>query len=216
MPVSTHPQTLLWSITDTSDTLLLLLLSLLLMLRRFLEASLCGDVPLLLPLEPLSTLSSSSSTAVMSAQLLPCGTGPAWLAAAGLCIIMASRFVVHSRGKAAATRSERETAAAEAAARRAVLRYEPLAVQQAAVAAAGGELRSEIDAEAAAMLAAAEAEAIERLAQGWLGARFVLGQACMFGAYIVTDNLLASFTAGLAMQLVASLCCDRYLQRSTA
>lgn len=173
----------------------------------------CGDSPLL-PLEPLNALSSSS--AATTAQLLPCGTGPAWLAAAGLCVIMASRFVVHSRGRSAAQRSERESAAAEAAARRAVLRYEPLAVQQAAAAAAGGELQSELDAEATALLAAGQAETVERLAQGWLGARFVLGQACMFGAFISTDNLLASFTAGLTMTLVAGVCCEKYLQRAAA
>lgn len=181
---------------------------------RFLEASVCGDSPLL-PGSPLSSLTTSTAAAT-SAQLLPCGTGPAWLAAAGLCGIMASRFVVHSRGKAAATRSAREADAAEAAARRAVLRYEPLAVQKAAAEAAGGEVLSEIDAEAAVLLAAAEAEAVERLAQGWLGARFVLGQACLFGAFIATDNLLASFAAGLAMQAVSSACCERYLQRETA
>lgn len=178
---------------------------------RFLEASLCGDSPML-PVTGLTT----STAATTTAQLLPCGTGPAWLAAAGLCIIMASRFVVHSRGKAAATRSAREADAAEAAARRAVLRYEPLAVQQAAAEAAGGVVQSEIDAEAAALLAAAEAEAVERMAQGWLGARFVLGQACMFGAYIATDNLLASFAAGLATQFVSGVCSEKFLQRVTA
>lgn len=161
---------------------------------------------------------STSAAAATTAQLLPCGTTPSYLAAAGLCAIMASRFVVHSRGKAAATRSAREADAADAAARRAVLRYEPLAVQQAAAEASGGvgSFQSEIDAEAAALLAAAEAETVERLAQGWLGARFVLGQACLFGAFIATDNLLASFAAGLAMQLVSGLCCEKYLQRVTA
>lgn len=172
----------------------------------------CGDEPLVVGLDATST-----PAATVAAELLPCGTGPAWLAAAGLCAVMASRFVVHSRGRAASARAQRNTAAAEAAARRAVLRYEPLAVQQAAAAASGGSFSgSEIDAEAAALLAAAEAEAVERLAQGWLGARFVLGQACMFGAYIATDNLLASFAAGLAMQLVSTVCSERYLQRVTA
>lgn len=172
---------------------------------------------------PLSTLMLSSTTATSSAaaataaELLPCGTAPQWLAAAGLCAIMCSRFVVHSKGKAAATRSAREAAAAEAAARRAVLRYEPLAVQQAAAAAAGAEgVGSEMDAEAAASLAAAEAEAVESLAHVWLGARFVLGQACMFGAFIATDNLLASFVAGLAMTVVSSACTEQYLQRATS
>jgi hypothetical protein len=132
-------------------------------------------------------------------------------------MIMASRFVVHSNSKAAATKSEREAVAAEAAARRAVLRYEPLAVQQAAAAAAGCDVGvSEIDAEAAAALAAAEAEAVEKLAQGWLGARFVLGQACLFGAFIATDNLLASFVAGLVVKLVADVCAEKYMQRVTA
>lgn len=173
----------------------------------------CGDTPLL---APLSTLDSSSASAATAAALMPCGTGPQWLAAAGLCAIMASRFVVHSKGKAATTRSEREAAVAETAARRAVLRYEPLAVQQAAAASAGGELQGEREAELAASLAAAEAEAMERLAHGYLGARFVIGQASMFGAYIATDNLLASFTAGLVMQVVAGWCCEKYLQRVTA
>jgi len=163
-----------------------------------------------LALQPLNSL--SSSTAATTAELLPCGTSPEWLAAAALCCIMASRFVVHSTGKAASARHERDTAAAAAAARRAVLRYEPLAVQQAA---AGSDFGSEIDAQAADLLAAAEAEAIERLAQGWMGARFVLGQACMCGAFIATDNLVASFAAGLAVQVVSSLCSERYLQRVT-
>jgi hypothetical protein len=193
----------------------MLLLNHLLLLNtcRFVEASVCGDTPLL---APLSTLGSSSATAATAAVLLPCGTSPQWIAAAGLCAIMASRFVVHSRGKAAATRSEREAAAAEAAARRAVLRYEPLAVQQAAAAAAGGEVQGDTEAEIAASMAAAEAEGMERWAHGFLGARFVIGQASMFGAYIATDNLLASFTAGLVMQVVAGWCSEKYLQRVTA
>lgn len=78
--------------------------------------------------------------------------------------------------------------------------------------------RAAADPDSASNLGSAEEESEElvaKLVHGWLGARFVVGQASMCAAFIATDNLLASFAAGLAMTLVANACCERYLRLST-
>jgi hypothetical protein len=122
---------------------------------------------------------------------------------------MASRFAAHSRDKAAVAVAAQEAAAAEAAARRAARRYEPLAVQEAAAAAEVAERQ-------ALPAGAVDADVATRLATGWLGARFLTAQASLFAAFIVTDNLLASLAAGLAMQLVSTAGAERYLKQRQA
>jgi hypothetical protein len=131
-----------------------------------------------------------------------------WLAAAGICVLIASRYSSHSTQQIAATRAQREAAAAEAAARQLLLRYEPLAVQQAAAAAID-------DAQKQTGAASTTSEAAAGLVSGWLGLRYVMGQASMFAAYILAgDNLLAPFTTGMAMLLVSNACCLQYMKRS--
>jgi hypothetical protein len=126
--------------------------------------------------------------------------------------MIATRYDFHSRSKTSNLQQQRQTAAAEAATKQQLLRYEPKAVQDAAAAAAANDSNTGLN------MASAEEEneeLVARLVHGWLGARFVVGQASMFAAFIATDNLLASFAAGLAMTLVANACCERYLRHST-
>jgi hypothetical protein len=97
----------------------------------------------------------------------------------------------------------------------------------AAAAAAAGAAAASGDAAQAAATASADdtnalhattvdAELAARLAHAWLGARYVVGQASLFAAFIVTDNLLASAAAGLAMQLASDACCQAYLRQRAA
>jgi hypothetical protein len=177
-------------------------LLLLLLLDRFFEAGVCEQ-----PLLPGATLPAVGSA---------CGLGAEWLAAAAICCMIATRYDFHSKNKTSNLQQQRQTAAAEAATKQQLLRYEPKAVQDAAAAAAAaaaattdnlGPDLSSIEEE--------NEELVAKLVHGWLGARFVVGQASMFAAFIATDNLLASFAAGLAMTLVANACCERYLRHST-
>jgi hypothetical protein len=179
---------------------LLLLLLLLLLLHRFFEAGVCEQ-----PLLPGAALPAAGSA---------CGLGAEWLAAAAICCMIATRYDFHSRSKTSNLQQQRQTAAAEAATKQQLLRYEPKAVQDAAAAAAAAATDNNLGSN----MASAEEEnemLVARLVHAWLGARFVVGQASMFAAFIATDNLLASFAAGLAMTLAANACCERYLGHST-
>jgi hypothetical protein len=194
--------------------------------RRLLEAGVCGTQPL----AALDALSATNADAAAAFAGLACSTGPQWLAAAAFCCAMGTRFSAHSRHKAAAAAAAQQAAAKADAARQALLRYEPLAVQQqaaAAAAAAAGAAAASGDAAQAAATASADdtnalhattvdAELAARLAHAWLGARYVVGQASLFAAFIVTDNLLASAAAGLAMQLASDACCQAYLRQRAA
>ncbi|KAF8059427.1 hypothetical protein HT031_005232 [Scenedesmus sp. PABB004] len=160
---------------------------------RLMEAGLCGEPG------PGAALLSSSAPAAL------CGSGGSVAAAVGLCAMMAARYSAHAARSAASLSGAAEAAAADAAARAALLRYEPRAVQDAAAAAA--------PAAPAPGGGAAREQLVSRLLHGWLGARFIVGQAGMFGAYIATDNLLASFVAGLTMQAAANAACEAHLAR---
>lgn len=98
------------------------------------------------------------------------------------------------RPQVAAMRARRAAEAAASSSRAALLRYEPLETQHA-------RLAEMSRAAAAAGAGGAAGEALERGAALLLGGRFVLAGGAAFAAYLATDNLLASFTAGLTLQL---------------
>lgn len=139
-----------------------------------------------------------------------CASGVEWLAATAICCMIAGRYDFHSKSNTSNLRGRREAAAAEAATQQKLLRYEPKAVQDKAAAAATAS------GAACTSMASCDEEnekLVAKLVHGWLGARFVVGQAGMFAAFISTDDLLASFAAGLAMQMVSNVCCEQYLRR---
>lgn len=166
---------------------------------RLVEANVC-ITPDLLP---------TTSAAAAAGETMLCSTGLEWLAAAAICCMIGARYASHSKTSSSTLRSLRAAEAAEAAARQQLLRYEPKAVQDAAAAAAAAEASSQED--AMASLNDDTAEIVTQLLHGWLGLRFVMGQGAMFAAFITTGDLMASFAAGLVMQLMSSACCEQYL-----
>ncbi|KAI8465483.1 MAG: hypothetical protein J3K34DRAFT_86206 [Monoraphidium minutum] len=115
-----------------------------------------------------------------------------WAIAAAVIAVTGARYSHHAADKISALQSQRRAAEAGAAAAASLLRYEPADTQAArlpalAALAGGGGGR--------------EREALERGAALLLGGRFMLGSSAAFASYLATGNLLASFTAGLALQL---------------
>jgi hypothetical protein len=96
-----------------------------------------------------------------------------------------------------AIQARRRAAEAEAASRASLLRYQPLLDQEQHRAALAREAATASDAGRAG-------EALALGAHLLLGGRFMLCAAAAYGAYLWTDNLLASFTTGLALQLASS------------
>lgn len=138
---------------------------------------------------------------------LICSSGVQWLAAAAICCLIGTRYASHWQTRSSILGSRHKAAAAEAAAKQKLLRYEPKAVQDAAAAAAA-------EAQSSAVITSQDddgAELVAQLLHGWLGIRFLVGQGTLLAAFITTGDLMASFAAGMVMQLMSSWCCEQYL-----
>jgi len=107
----------------------------------------------------------------------------------------------------AALQAERRKAETAVADRSSVLRYQPLATQHTELVrlqqqAAEAERRSGL------------LEPLERAVALLLGGRAMLGAGATYAAFLLTDgNLLASFTAGLSLQLAAGALCAYAAER---
>lgn len=93
---------------------------------------------------------------------------------------------------------QRRAAEADASTRASLMRYEPLDSQRAFQAEQLTRL---------SLMGTPLQERLELAVHMMLGGRFMMASAATFAAFLATDNLLASFSTGLALQLASSVLC---------